>query len=334
MNKQVIGLSILLFLAVGGALYSQNVMGLDRAIKTGAEEIEAKLTRGVKVVVLNFRSPSQRFSDYVLDELMTELVRNGKVTVVDRANLELIRREMDFQMSGEVSDSSAQAIGQMLGAQSIVSGSIEEVGNQYRIRFRTIEVSSAAIQVLSSFNVQRDDQIASLMSGTNQQTSASASVNQRQNASQSQYDGLNFSSGRKTGAGFLNLLFGIGSFTMGDIGGGFLVGVPELAGIALMIIGAGMAEEAIYNSYYNSYYDPYYDYDTAMAEADTMSLIGAGVYIVGVIIGFARPFAYDKALARQRVTAGENSNPMNNISLIHVPTSSGMGLGVFYSKSW
>ncbi|MDR0503155.1 MAG: CsgG/HfaB family protein [Treponema sp.] len=154
---------IILFLMTEGVLLSQEYTTFDQAIKTAVTEIENKLVRGVKVVVLNFKSESTRFSDFVLDEIMTELVSNGKTVVVDRANLSLIQQEMHFQMSGEVNDSSAQAIGQKLGAQSIISGSIEDLGNYYRMRFRTIEVETAAIQVLTSINVRKDRTINTLM---------------------------------------------------------------------------------------------------------------------------------------------------------------------------
>jgi TolB-like protein len=119
---------------------AQSTVSLDDAIKTSATDIEAKLTKGVKVVVLNFKAPTKRFSDYVLEELTAAIVNSGKLLVVDRQNLALIQQEMDFQMSGEVSDTSAQEIGMKLGAQSIVSGSLEDMGDYYRIRFRTIEV--------------------------------------------------------------------------------------------------------------------------------------------------------------------------------------------------
>ena len=56
-----------LFMISSGMLYAQNLVSLDEAIQIGAEEIEARLPQGSKVVVLNFRSPSQRFSNYVLD---------------------------------------------------------------------------------------------------------------------------------------------------------------------------------------------------------------------------------------------------------------------------
>jgi len=154
---------LIIFLTVNGSLYAQGYSTLDDAIKTAVTEIENKLRRGAKVVVLNFNSPSSRFSNFALDELMTVLVGNGKLIVVDRANLELIRQEMNFQMSGEVSDSSAQAIGQKLGAQSIISGSIEDLGDYYRMRLRTIEVETAAIQILTSVNVQKDRTMNTLM---------------------------------------------------------------------------------------------------------------------------------------------------------------------------
>jgi len=163
MNKNKIIIFSVIFIFTSGVLFAQNAVNFDNAIKTAISEIENKLKSGVKVVVLNFKSSSPRFSDYTLDEIMTLLVQNQKVTVVDRANLALIQQEMNFQMSGEVSDSSAQAIGQKLGAQSIISGSVEDLETHYRMRFRTIEVETAAIQVLTSVNVRKDRIINSLM---------------------------------------------------------------------------------------------------------------------------------------------------------------------------
>ena len=77
MKKQCIWFCVLMFLVVGNSLYAQTAVSLDQAIKTGVMEIEDKLKRGDKVVVLNFRSMSRRFSNYVLDEIMTEMVQNG-----------------------------------------------------------------------------------------------------------------------------------------------------------------------------------------------------------------------------------------------------------------
>jgi hypothetical protein len=53
---------------------------------------------------------------------------NRKVTIIERKSLDLIRKEMNLQLSGDVSDDSAQAIGKQLGAQAIVTGSLTNLG--------------------------------------------------------------------------------------------------------------------------------------------------------------------------------------------------------------
>jgi len=318
-RRQFIRLGVLLFLLAGkaaftsGALYAQAPVSLDEAIRSGAQEIEAKLPKGNHVVVLNFKSASQRLSDYVLDEMMTVLVKSGKLTVVDRANLELIRQEMDFQMSGEVSDSSAQAIGHKLGAQSIISGSIEDIGSNYRIRFRTIEVVTAAIQVLSSMNVKKDNQIMVLMGGGGSGIATTQYPN-----------GLNFSTGRKVGAGFLNWIYGLGSFTMGDWGGGLIVGGIELTGSIISVIGLIGTETT--DEYGFAYYEPNY----------FVMLGGLAVVLAGVIYGHIRPFTYDKALAKKNGTyySFEESNPLYHITVAPMPSQNNMGLSLLYSVSY
>jgi hypothetical protein len=89
-------------------------------------------------------------------------VNDGVFSVVDRQQLDTIRAELNFQMSGEVSDESAQSIGQMLGAQSIVSGSVSKIGSLYRIQVKAIEVQSAGVQAQWSRNVPNGATIAAL----------------------------------------------------------------------------------------------------------------------------------------------------------------------------
>jgi hypothetical protein len=69
---------------------------------------------------------------------------------------------MNFQLSGEVSDETALSIGKMLGAQTIISGSIDLLGDVYRLRIRAIDVQSATIQGVYTANIQRDRILTSL----------------------------------------------------------------------------------------------------------------------------------------------------------------------------
>jgi hypothetical protein len=73
---------------------------------------------------------------------------------------------MSLQLSGDVSDESAQAIGKMLGAQSIVSGTLTNMGNFHRFRIRVINVETAAIQMQVSLDLQNNAQVSFLLGGT------------------------------------------------------------------------------------------------------------------------------------------------------------------------
>lgn len=142
---------------------ASNTVDLDAAIQQASKEINVSLPQGTKVALLNFNSDTDVLSDYVLEEMSIALVKAKKLVVVDRKEIDLIRREMDFQMSGDVSDESAQEIGKMLGAQSIVSGSLINMGETYRFRTKVINVISAAIQTSSSISVADDPQIRYLL---------------------------------------------------------------------------------------------------------------------------------------------------------------------------
>ena len=297
MKKGVLAASFLIFWITSFA-FSQTPLSIDAAIKAAAEEINTKMGERTVVVVLNVNSPTKQFSNYVLDELISALVNQGKLIVVDRQNLVLIEQEMNFQMSGEVSDASAQDIGKKLGAQSIISGSLDDVGNNLRLRVRTIDVTTAAIQILSSYSVRKDSQTAILLSGT---AGAPGSY-------QTEYPhGLNFSTGRKVGAGFLNWIFGLGSFTMGDWLGGIIVGVPIVAGVIMSGVSAPATDAE----------------GNATEDTPPIFYAGMGVMFAGIIFGHARPFMYDVSLAKKRGTYYA-SNPIDHINIALIPNNRGI----------
>jgi TolB-like protein len=315
-----IGLMALVNLA---NLSAQNSLVLDDAIRQSAAEIEERLTQGNKIVILNFTSPSARLSNYVIDELTGTIVNGGKIIVVDRQNLALIQQEMNFQLSGEVSDESAQEIGRKLGAQSIVSGSIEDLGQYYRMRFRVIEVVSAAIQLQPSKNVRKDNQIAALMGGAVSSPSWSAAGP----VTSIEYpQGLNFSTGRKVGAGFLNMFYGIGSFTMGDWVGGLIIGGGELVSTVAIIAALYNAEQSYEVS----------DYESKVVSAYSFAVVGVLVQTAATVFGFIRPFTYDIALAKKNGTYFTlDGNPFKNITVVIVPDKKGpAAMNFTYSFSY
>jgi TolB-like protein len=132
-------------------------MGLDVAIQNSAKNIVRNLAEGSKVAVLNFSASPGSLSEYVLEELSIALMTEQKLLVVDRRNLDIIRDEMQFQLSGDVDDESAQSIGKMLGAQFVITGSFAEVGTYYRFRVNAINVETAVKSASVSLRVSKKD---------------------------------------------------------------------------------------------------------------------------------------------------------------------------------
>jgi TolB-like protein len=155
-------LPVFFFILCAIPVFSQNAVTLDRGLGNAVKYFAERLEKGNKIVVLNFSAPTARLAEYVAEELTAGFVNNGSWTVVDRNNLELLQQEMQFQLSGEVDDDTVLSIGKKLGAQIIISGSMEAVGNLFRLRVRAISVETAAIKGINTANIQRDMILTSL----------------------------------------------------------------------------------------------------------------------------------------------------------------------------
>jgi TolB-like protein len=140
--------------AVAGGQYGD----LDGAIENAGRDITANLKPGSVVAVFSCYSPSERLSEYVIEELSARLVNARAFSLVERKFLDEVRRELKFQLSGEVSDESVQSIGKMLGAQYIVVGSFERSAKYWTLRATTIRVETAKKEIISSGRVDPDDE--------------------------------------------------------------------------------------------------------------------------------------------------------------------------------
>ncbi len=132
---------------------------LDRAISRSVSALSSSLAKDTVVAVLHCQAPTSRLADYVLSETVFAFVGERKLVVVERSDIQLVKDELDFQLSGDVSDESAQSIGQMLGAQVIVSCSIDE---RNLLRMKAIEVSTARLVAVSSVEVEPSGLVDSL----------------------------------------------------------------------------------------------------------------------------------------------------------------------------
>ena len=196
MKKLLLGIIPVIMLAAGcygnppavpvseNSAVSSNVnsglITLDQALNEAANRIDERIPTGSKIAPLNFNSPHDKFSDYVLEELTANLVDSRNLIVVDRRDIDLIRNEFDFQFSGEVGDDSMQQIGRMLGAQSIISGNFTDMGGFIRIMIRVLNVQNASVEVQYRANIISDTITTALLTGGRTNVAAASS---RQNVS-------------------------------------------------------------------------------------------------------------------------------------------------------
>jgi multiple sugar transport system substrate-binding protein len=160
MKKMVFFCILVLFIPV--LAFAQNAFTIDKALNNSIFYLNGKIPPKSRVAVLSFSSDWPKLSDYVIEELIGYIVNDNALTVVDRANLDKISKEMNFQLSGEVSDETMLSIGKKLGAQILISGAVSEVGNTYRLRIKAISVETSQILGMQNVDVVMDKRIIAL----------------------------------------------------------------------------------------------------------------------------------------------------------------------------
>jgi hypothetical protein len=118
---------------------------LANAVTNAALIFVDNLSKDSTIAVLSVYSSDGDISEYVIGELEYNLVNSGKFKIVDRRRLDQIRREQNFQLSGEVSDDSAVSIGNMLGATIVITGELTGTGSAQRLVLKALDVKTAQI---------------------------------------------------------------------------------------------------------------------------------------------------------------------------------------------
>jgi hypothetical protein len=164
--KKIILLLAFITVFSGAIAHSQNAVNVDKAIQEIADYLDTRLPARSVVAVLNVKSDNQALSSHIIGELLNTIIIRGNLIPVDRENLSLIQGELQLHLSGDVSDETAQAIGKILGAQTIISGEIITLNNKtYRLEIKAISVETAAIQGTVSKNFQNDKKLKAVTGG-------------------------------------------------------------------------------------------------------------------------------------------------------------------------
>jgi hypothetical protein len=121
------------------------VDNLKTAVDKASEVLRKKLPQKATIAVLSVASHIPGAAEFVIDRLEYSIGSSGNFKIVDRKTLDVIRQEQNFQLSGEVDDSSAAGIGNVLGANIVITGNISGIGTLRRLLLKGIDVKTSEV---------------------------------------------------------------------------------------------------------------------------------------------------------------------------------------------
>jgi hypothetical protein len=187
---------------------------LDGAIRDAVQQVQSEIARDQSIIVYQFSSPFHRLSDHILKELFNELVNSHQFIVLDRTAQEVIDAELFYQFntsSGMISDDSLASLTKRIGAQAILTGSLDDTVNYYSFRVRVIGTETTEAKVSFTANVDRNDKVIAGFEGRKTMT-------------------------QKLLTGTQNIAFGLGSYLEGDTIGGITISAGYALAAGLIII--------------------------------------------------------------------------------------------------
>ena len=310
--KKILGIMAALLIAHTAAF----AVEIEAALAETAEQFSKTIKTGSTIAIIGISSGTEEMSDFMLDELTVNFVKLRKLKVADRANLAAIKKEMNFQLSGEVGDDSIQQIGAMAGAQTVIRGTLKPFGESYLLVIHALNVTTAAVEDIYRAKIDANGTAVLLLSGGTGSGNTKVLRADR-------YHG-----GELAKIGFGNLLFGTGAYIAGETGDGIAHTVWEIANLGMIIggtvaIGIGeseahaasqRAEEAHRRSNRNEQQyneQQYSNAEGAVIAGVTLLSLGLISGVTRIIYGFVRPKYYTKKVQNKSMGAADILNGLN-----------------------
>jgi len=117
---------------------------MESALENAAKEISGDFPTRSRVAIVYITAQDRSLTEYISGELEHLLRRQGCI-IIDRSELDRVRAEQQFGVSGEVDDNTAASIGQFAGASIVITGRIDGEGDLRRLRLRALDTTSGQV---------------------------------------------------------------------------------------------------------------------------------------------------------------------------------------------
>ncbi len=94
------------------------------------------------------------------DALLSQLVSDGKLRVVERQQMARVMKEQALSLSGAVSDEVQIKLAQLVGAKTIAVGAVQSSGHGYLLSLRAIDSSSAQVVFAENLKIGSGEQLS------------------------------------------------------------------------------------------------------------------------------------------------------------------------------
>lgn len=100
-----------------------------------------------------------RLGRYVAERLSTLLSQHPQCRLIERRRLDMVLQELKFSMSELVDPAKARRLGQMLGVQGLVIGTISDVGSTLDVDARIIDIQTDVSLPGASASIVKDEAV-------------------------------------------------------------------------------------------------------------------------------------------------------------------------------
>ena len=134
--------------------FSSLVVAAQVNLAAASSSAQTSSSKPLKVAVLDFRGDGIKPDEALAltDRFRADLVRSERFTILERSQMDAILKEQGFQQSGATcsNDECAVKMGQMLGVDKLVTGSIGKLGKAFMVNARLVDVQTGKIDKAAS----------------------------------------------------------------------------------------------------------------------------------------------------------------------------------------
>jgi TolB-like protein len=166
----VILIGILFFLSPSTTIFAEEALTLDVVLDTAADQVYMELSafEGEKTVAIYpFTCDNEitQFGEYLVDEIENKILarKDKDIKLLNRANIETLLEEHEFQLSTLVDKSTQVLIGKKISAHYIITGSYYLLGDQISVNIKILDLKTGETLHSSSSIAEMDDRIQALL---------------------------------------------------------------------------------------------------------------------------------------------------------------------------